>query len=108
MDQPTMQAEAAYDELRGHSREISLLASCAALLGWDEETYMPRGGVEHRGNQMALLAGIHHQKATDPRIGELLADLEGSTLMSDPLSPAAVNVREVRPGYDRSNRLPRS
>ncbi len=106
--QVLMNAQAAYDELIRRAREAALLDSCAVLLGWDEETYMPRGGAEHRGNQMALLAGIQHARTTDPRIGELLAVLEGSDLVDDPLSPTAVNVREIRWNYNRSTRLPRA
>jgi carboxypeptidase Taq len=103
-----MEPQAAYDELIGRAREQALLASCAALLGWDEQVYMPPGGAEHRGRQMALLAGLHHQKATDPRIGELLGELEGSALVADPVCPAAVNVRELRRSYRRLTRLPRA
>src|SRR3954452_10256243 len=103
-----MQPQAAYEELIRRTREEALLASCAALLGWDELTYMPRGGVEHRGRQMAYLAGLQHEKATDPRIGELLGDIEGSSLVRDPLTPAAVNVREIRRVYERAIRLPRT
>jgi carboxypeptidase Taq len=102
-----MNAQAAYDELLRRTREEALLASCEALLGWDELTYMPRAGVAHRGNQMALLAGLLHDKATDPRIGELLAAVEGSSLVADPQAPAAVNVRELRRVYRRLTRLPR-
>jgi len=103
-----MNARAAYDELIARVREGALLDSCAVLLGWDEETYMPRGGGEHRGNQMALLAGLQHARTTDPRIGALLAAVEGSALVADPLTPAAVNVREIRRTYDRARRLPRA
>ena len=103
-----MTPQAAYDELIRRSREQTLLASCSALLGWDEQTYMPRGGAAHRGNQMALLAGLHHEKATDPRIGELLERLEGSDLVRDPEVAAAVNVREIRRSYDRQTKLPRT
>ena len=102
-----MNAQAAYEELIARVRESALLDSCAVLLGWDEETYMPRGGAEHRGNQMALLAGLHHARITDPRMGDLLAAVEGSPLVADPLAPAAVNVREIRWTYDRVRRLPR-
>jgi carboxypeptidase Taq len=102
-----MQPQAAYQELIQRSREQSLLGSCAELLAWDEETYMPRAGAAHRGNQQALLAGLYHDQATDPRLGELLAELEHSTLVSDPLSAEAVNVRELRREYDRLTRLPR-
>ena len=103
-----MQADAAYEELIRRSREASLLASCSSLLGWDEQTYMPTGGVEHRSRQMALLAGLHHEKATDPIIGELLAQLDGTSLVQEADSPAAVNVRELRRNFQRLTRLPRS
>jgi carboxypeptidase Taq len=103
-----MNLEEAYDELIRRSRAHSLLASCSALLGWDEQTYLPRGGVEHRSNQMALLAGLQHEQATDPRIGELLGALDGSSLVADPLAPASVNVRELRRAYERKTRLPRT
>ena len=56
---------------------------------------------------MALLAGIHHERATHPRIGDLLGELERSDLVSDPDSPAAVNVRELRRVHSRLTRLPR-
>jgi carboxypeptidase Taq len=102
-----MRAEAAYTELIRRVREESLLASCADLLAWDEETYMPRGGAHHRGEQMALLAGMQHDRAADPRVGELLAQVESSTLLADPASPEAVNVREIRRAFNRATRLPR-
>jgi carboxypeptidase Taq len=103
-----MRARQAYDELARRAREEALLDSCAALLGWDEETYLPRGGAEHRASQLALLAGLSHERAADPRVGELLADVEGSDQVSDPLSACAVNVREWRRLYERQRRLPRS
>jgi carboxypeptidase Taq len=103
-----MQAQTAYEELIRRTREEALLASCAALLGWDELIYMPRGGVAHRGRQMAYLAGLQHEKATDPRIGELLDEIESAGLAADPLTPAAVNVREIRRVYERAIRLPRA
>jgi carboxypeptidase Taq len=103
-----MNTQAAYDELIQRTREESLLASCAELLGWDELTYMPRGGVAHRGNQMAFLAGLLHQRASDPRLGELLDLLEESEVVRDPDSDAAVNVRELRRAYNRATRLPRT
>src|SRR5258706_96856 len=103
-----MRAQAAYDELLRRAREETLLASCAELLGWDEDTYLPRGGVRHRAAQQTLLAGLLHDRAADPRVGELLASVEGSPLLSDSDSPAAVNVREFRRLHERSARVPRS
>ncbi|HKI32545.1 MAG TPA: carboxypeptidase M32 [Gemmataceae bacterium] len=102
-----MRDEIAYADLIRRTREQSLLASCAELLAWDEDTYMPPSGAEHRAAQLALLAGLQHARATDPRLGDLLAAVEGSPLVADPDSAEAVNVREIRRGFDRQTRLPR-
>jgi carboxypeptidase Taq len=102
-----MRVESAYEELVRLARDESLLASCEALLEWDELTQMPPGGVEQRSRQRALLAGLLHVQATDPRRGELLAAIEGSELCADPESPQAANVRELRRVFERRCRLPR-
>ena len=102
-----MRTGEAYGELIQRVREEATLASIEALLEWDEETQMPAGAVEGRSEQLALVAGLLHERGTDPRIGELLDELEGSSLLEDPESPAAVNVRELRRDYDRYVLLPR-
>jgi carboxypeptidase Taq len=102
-----MRADKAYDELIGRVRGEGLLTTVEALLEWDEETYMPPGGVGNRSEQLALLAGLLHERGTDPRIGELLAEVEGSDLLADPAAAVAVNVRVLRREYDRSVRMPR-
>ena len=38
---------------------------------------MPPGGVENRSEQLALVAGLLHERGTDPRLGELLAARRG-------------------------------
>ena len=103
-----MRADQAYDELLRWVREETLLTTVEALLDWDEETYMPAGGVENRSEQLALVAGLLHERGTDPRLGELLAAVERSDLLADPGGPVAVNVRELRREYDRFVRLPRT
>jgi carboxypeptidase Taq len=101
-------AESAYDALLAHLREQALVASCQELLAWDELTRLPDAGTDYRGLQIACLAGKHHELATDPRIGHWLDLVEGSSLVADPHSDAAVNVREARRHYDRLTRLPRA
>jgi carboxypeptidase Taq len=94
-----------YDELIRRSKELGVLNSCAAVLGWDQQTYMPPSGAGLRGEQMALLASISHQKLTDPKIGELLAAAESQPDLDD---AARANLRELRRGYDRATKLPQS
>jgi carboxypeptidase Taq len=102
-----MTPDQAYSELIQRSRDVAMLGSCGAVVGWDERTYMPRAAAGHRGNQMALLARLVHEMVTAPRIGELLSALEGTSLVADPASDAGANVREIRRSYDRAVKLPR-
>jgi carboxypeptidase Taq len=103
-----MTARQAYEDLLRRTNELALLASMAELFDWDELTNMPRNGVANRGSQMAYLAGLQHEKTTDPRLGDLLATLEGSEVARDPLSDAAVNVREMRRAYNRATKVSRA
>ena len=96
-----------YSELIRTLRETAVLGSCSSVLGWDEQTYMPRGGAQFRSEQLGLLAGLTHERATSPRIGELLAELEGSGELGDADGDRAVNVREARRGFNRATKLPR-
>ena len=96
-------AKKLYTDLIDRIRKAALLGSCGSILGWEERSYMPRGGVEHRANQLALISGMTHEMSTAPEIGDMLSKLEQSDLMSDELSPEAVNIREIRRSYDKSS-----
>lgn len=90
-----------------HHRETELLASCGSVLEWDEQVNMPREGAEYRARQVGLIAGLVHERATDPRVGGWLQELEGSALAADPQSDSAVNLREARRDYDRATKFTR-
>jgi len=99
----------AYEQLIDHARRYELLTSTAYLLMWDQETQMPRGGaaVEYRSRQCAQLARMTHELRTDSRIDDWLDACEDeAALTDDPLSPEAVNLREIRRDFDRLTKLP--
>ncbi|WP_165253099.1 carboxypeptidase M32 [Paludisphaera soli] len=108
MTSPTTTDHLLYEDLLNRSRELSVLASCAGVLGWDEQTYMPKSGANLRGDQMALLAGIQHDRGTDPQLGEILQRLQDSPLVADPASVEATNIRQLRRAHERRTKLPRS
>jgi carboxypeptidase Taq len=101
------QPEAVYQQLIQHLRRTALLKSCASVLSWDEQTYLPPKGGEFRAEQLALLAGLAHEQATDPRVGAWLTELADENALGGPDSVAAANVREARRHYHRATRLPR-
>ena len=96
-----------YGELTHLLRETALLGSCSSVLSWDEQTYMPSGGAQFRSEQLGTLAGLTHERATSPRIGELLGELESIGDLGDADGDRAVNVREARRSFDRATKLPR-
>ena len=100
-------AQQLYDELVSELRQTERLKSCAHVLGWDEQTNLPPNGAEHRSEQLALLAGMIHERATSPRLGDLLsgvADISGEAEVG---SVEAANIREARRNYERATKLPR-
>jgi carboxypeptidase Taq len=99
-------AEKAYKELIDLWKEAELIGSCAAILHWDEQTYMPRGGAQFRAEQIAYLTGLAHKKSIDPKIGELLKTVEKSNLTEDEFSDSGANIREIRHDYDKSVKIP--
>ena len=61
--------------LKEIDREIQLLEHTTALLGWDQETYMPEKAIEERAQQQSLLSGIIHDKLTGKETSTLLSSL---------------------------------
>lgn len=55
--------------------EAKILEGTAALLSWDQETYMPVKSIQNRSKQTALIQKIIHEKCTDQKVGSLLKDL---------------------------------
>lgn len=62
------------DKLTQKMAEIVDLASIQAVLGYDQQVFMPEGGAEGRGYQLAALGGVVHEKSTSDEIGRLLED----------------------------------
>jgi carboxypeptidase Taq len=51
--------------------QITDLSRASAVLGWDQQVYMPRGGAIDRGNILATMAGITHDRFTSDEMGKL-------------------------------------
>lgn len=102
-----MDKDLAYGNLITHVKECALLGSCGSVLGWDERTHMPHAGSAHRAEQIALLARMTHEKMTDPKVGDWLAEVEDSPDYRLKDSHHHVNVREIRRVYDRAVKLPK-
>ncbi len=95
-----MTSNHAYDQLMAFQRQTEALGLVAERLGWDQETMMPRGAAEQRGEEMAAMEGVLHARRTDPRIADWLeaadpADDEGRA-----------QLRLIRRSYVRATKVP--
>ena len=92
----------ALQDLLAFQRETEALAAIAGRLGWDQETVMPRGAAEQRGEEIGVIEGILHGRRTDLRIGDWLAACEGAEM-----TPAeAAQLRHIRRSFERTSRVP--
>jgi carboxypeptidase Taq len=94
------------EQLKTLLADISDLSYTAAVLGWDQQTYMPPGGAEARGNQLALLGRLVHERATSPELGKLLEELKPYAASLDPDSDDTRLVKVTSRGYEKAVRVP--
>jgi carboxypeptidase Taq len=86
--------------------EVFDLNAAAALLGWDEQTYMPKGGAEERGEALATLSRLAHIRFTSDEVGALIDDLKPMVAQLDPDSDDARLVRVVERQYRKLVKVP--
>lgn len=87
--------------LRLLTEEIIDVQTAIALLGWDQQTYMPSGGAEDRGDTLSTLSDLAHQKITSPEMGQLLEDLRPLQASLDPDSDEARLIKVTRREYEK-------
>lgn len=103
-NKPIMKQSTLYARFLDQIGELADLNGAAALLSWDQETYMPEGGQQARGQQMALLSALAHQRFTSPEMGEMLQKLQGSEAPDE--EDARIAVERAAWEYDRETKVP--
>lgn len=95
-----------FEELRNRLAEIGDFNAAAAVLRWDQQTYMPAAGAEARAMQIATLARTAHERLVSDEIGALLeaAELETAGLPYDSFEASLCRVARRR--YDKQRRIP--
>ncbi len=98
--------EKKFEELKTKLLEINDLNVAAGVLHWDQSTYMPPGGAETRGRQLATLSRLAHERSIDPTLGKLLDDLRPFAEAHPYDSDEAALIRVARRDYERNVNVP--
>lgn len=93
-------------KLKSLLAEINDINAAAALLSWDQATYMPPSGAAARGRQLATLRQIAHGKFTDGAIAQLLEDLQSYAADLPYDSDEVSLIRVTRRSYERAAKFP--
>lgn len=94
-----------YNQYLGTTQQAADLGYASAVLGWDQEVYMPPKGFPYRGRQLATLASLAHDMLTSESYGNLLEELSGRGDLDE---KQADNIRLSREDYLKSKKLPTS
>jgi carboxypeptidase Taq len=86
--------------------EAADLYRASEILGWDQETNMPPGGAESRGNIRGTLEKLSHERYTSDELARLLEELESEADQFDPDSDDARLIRYIRRDTERKKKLP--
>jgi carboxypeptidase Taq len=83
--------------------EFEDLTRATAVLEWDQEVNLPEGGSPARGNHLATLAGVAHEKIVSPAFKTALHEANKTRRLS--LKEQAM-VREAKREHQRASKIP--
>lgn len=83
--------------------EIADLGHAAAVLEWDQLVHMPAGGAAGRGEQLATLRRLAHERLTSPALAAALAEAEARPGLG---AQSRAWLRVARRERDRAARVP--
>ena len=89
------------ENLLNFDHQTQALNQISGRLGWDQETMMPSGSAEQRGQEMAAIEGVLHARRSNSKIGEWLSNLDISADLA-----VTAQVREIRRSYERALKVP--
>ena len=72
-----------YEAYKTRFQQIADIKYSAAVLQWDQETYLPSKGNDARGRQIATLSELAHQQFTDEKTENILNDLLATNDLSE-------------------------
>jgi len=94
------------EHLRNLLGEVFDLHATAAVLEWDQQVNMPRGGAANRAAALSTISRLAHETFVSDAMGAALEAAADEARDLDPDSDDARLVRKARRDYDKARRVP--
>lgn len=90
------------EALKERFADINALRAAIAIMDWDQQTFMPRGGAEARAEHVGILSRMEHEMLTDDSTGTLIdrARSEGGT------EEDSAMLRVIKREFDLKTKIP--
>lgn len=82
--------------LRRWISDLKALDDTISLLGWDEETYLPRKAHDGRGEQTATVESLRHRLLVDDELGDLIDEVAAQGSQNQRLAIELDHLRHKR------------
>lgn len=90
------------DALKAKMADVNALDAASAIMGWDQQTYMPSGGAEARGAHVGILSRMRHEIFTSDEVGSLIKSAAPES------EEDRAYLRVVSRDFDQSTKIPSS
>ncbi|PID58269.1 carboxypeptidase [candidate division KSB3 bacterium] len=94
-----------FEQLTTILGKVNDLQKAAAILQWDQQTYMPPAGVEARAMQLATLEQLAHHTFVSEEVGQLLENLHPLLQSEAPDSDTACLIRLATREYEKASKI---
>lgn len=87
-------------------KELATLSGIAALLGWDQMTYMPPMGAEERAEQTGLISRISHEKVISDKFWQHITKLSEPSTFEKLSEKEQAVVKRLRRDVEKARKIP--
>ncbi|MBS1721843.1 MAG: carboxypeptidase M32 [Armatimonadetes bacterium] len=85
----------ALEKLNSRLADVNALGAAVAMMEWDQQTYMPRGGAEARAQHTGILSRMAHELFTADDTRDMLEKAKGEASSEDDIAMIRVTERDL-------------
>ena len=91
-----------YNQLKEIFTKVSISSDIEGILHWDMSTIMPSNSRNNRANQLGFIANLKHSLLSDPKVSDLISNVDINQLSEDDLA----NFKEMQREHILLSSLP--